>query len=221
MNRMLAVVLTLALVTGCAAEKKTLAPTTAPAGHAAQSDAKADAIQAGDLLHIYIPDLTGPGRLTHKPMRVDESGIVSLPYVGTMRLSGLSLREAESAIDESYNRFGLQGRGKVSLDREESGRQPSIKPGAIAAGDVVRVQVLDLLGQGVWTTLLLHVSPAGEIGLVHLGQLRVAGLTELQAEKAIAEAYAQADILRNPQVNVLRIAPEHTDRWRLHSTDSN
>ncbi len=82
---------------------------------------------------------------------------------------------------------------------------------------MLRFEVHDLIGQGVAALFILHVSRSGEIGVLDLGQFHVAGLTEIEAEQAIAKAYAKAGILPTADVRLLRIAPDQVDRWRFDS----
>ncbi|MBC7783403.1 MAG: polysaccharide biosynthesis/export family protein [Burkholderiales bacterium] len=74
----------------------------------------------------------------------------------------------------------------------------------ISPNDTLSVQVSDLVAPGTVTERSIRVTQTGRISLQLLPQpVRVEGLTEQQVERAIADAYRDAQVLvNNPQVSV-------------------
>jgi polysaccharide export outer membrane protein len=70
--------------------------------------------------------------------------------------------------------------------------------GPIHPGDIVEVQVFDAPEYSI----IMPVSPAGEIAIPYLGLFRIEGLTAVQAAPAIEHLFEQSLILRNPHVIV-------------------
>jgi protein involved in polysaccharide export with SLBB domain len=78
---------------------------------------------------------------------------------------------------------------------------------AISPGDLLAVTITDLVAQGVETLQQRRVTDSGNISLPYVGTLRIAGLTEAQAEEAVRSAYRDAQIIQNAQVSVITIEP--------------
>lgn len=181
---------------------------TRPATTQPATTQPADAVGPHDLIVIAIPGLIGPGIEYRKPVRVDAAGRVRLPHIDNLiPLAGLSLSDAEGALDKALRDGNVLANAGVLIDRVERGDAPGVKPGPIAAGDVVRFSIADLSGPGVEYVRTLHVSEAGNIGVPVLGQTRVAGMTEFEAEAALVKAYADQNVLSNAVVSVLRVKP--------------
>jgi polysaccharide export outer membrane protein len=72
----------------------------------------------------------------------------------------------------------------------------------IGKGDLVNISVTDLVGIGVETNKQARVSESGNISMPLLGQVHAEGMTEIELEKAIVEAYRNGNILTNAQVMV-------------------
>jgi beta-lactamase regulating signal transducer with metallopeptidase domain/protein involved in polysaccharide export with SLBB domain len=74
---------------------------------------------------------------------------------------------------------------------------------AIAVGDLVQVTVFDLEGPGKQTVKNSRVNGAGEITVPFVDKgIRVTGLGELEAQKAIQKAYRDSQLIENPHVAV-------------------
>ena len=175
------------------------APATAPQEHL-------DQVEPGDLLILTVPDLVAPGAEYIKPLRVDPAGAVALPVVKEpLKVQGLTLAEVETAAAKALVDAGAVPGPLVWVDRMESGRAATVKPGPIAPDDVVRVSVVGLLGPGVEQVRNLHVSEAGNVGLPFLGQTKLAGLSESDAEAAVLRAYRDTGVIEHTLVSVLRV----------------
>ena len=72
----------------------------------------------------------------------------------------------------------------------------------IGPNDLVNVSITDLVAAGVETVKSCRVSNTGNITLPYLGVMKVAGLTETEAEAAIAKGYKDKNIIDKPQVAV-------------------
>jgi polysaccharide export outer membrane protein len=68
--------------------------------------------------------------------------------------------------------------------------------------DLVEITVLDPTGPGVKATTSARVSPAGTVRLPLVGEVKIAGLTEVEAVDAVAKAYADKRVIANAQVTV-------------------
>jgi protein involved in polysaccharide export with SLBB domain len=72
----------------------------------------------------------------------------------------------------------------------------------IGANDSVQVTISDLVGPGTETTKTLRVSASGKISLPLLpSPVQTSGLSEQQLERAISDAYKDAQIIQNPNVS--------------------
>jgi protein involved in polysaccharide export with SLBB domain len=75
--------------------------------------------------------------------------------------------------------------------------------GRIGLGDLVDVSVNDLVGLGVETSVEKRVAdPQGTVNLPLIGDIKVAGLTDSEAQRPIADAYRDGDIISNAQIFV-------------------
>ncbi len=73
----------------------------------------------------------------------------------------------------------------------------------IGRNDLVTVSITDLVGQGVETVTTKRVSESGNVSLPLVGTVRLLDLTEPEAERAVADAYARANLIQNANVQVV------------------
>jgi RNA polymerase sigma factor (sigma-70 family) len=88
-------------------------------------------------------------------------------------------------------------------------RIPAPRPAAadtIMPGDTLCIGVSDLLPGQVETIKTVHVSSEGDVSLLYVGAVRVGGMDFAAAEKAIAEAYQGAQLVRRTSVSINRLA---------------
>ncbi len=78
------------------------------------------------------------------------------------------------------------------------------------SGDKLSISVNGLVGVGVVSVLTPVVNKDGEIKMPLIGQVKIDGLTSDQAQKEIARAYKDANVLTNAQVGVSWVS--HADR---------
>ncbi len=162
-------------------------------------------ILADDLLRVSITDLNGPGIVTEILARVDGDGKISLPLVDQVNVKAMTLQEAANAVNKAYRVANLIPNLQSKLERVESGTNPSMRTGPIAADDYVRIEITDLVGPGIVTTKKVQVSKDGTAKLPLVGAVSIVKLTEAQAAKAVQKAYRQAKLIPNAAVTVRRI----------------
>jgi protein involved in polysaccharide export with SLBB domain len=165
-----------------------------------------DMIVADDLLCVGIWDIRPTGGETLKTVRVDPDGNISLYYVGTVRVAGKNFEEAEKEINDAYRASGVLQTPAPSVNRLEAAAAASISSAKIAAGERISVRILDLVPD-IEESRIFTVSEGGKVGLPLLGQFKVAGMTEAEAEKAITKAFEEQFNLEKIPVSVLRLAP--------------
>jgi protein involved in polysaccharide export with SLBB domain len=163
-----------------------------------------DVIVANDLLCIGIWDNRPTGGETLKTVRVDGNGYVSLFYIGQLKLAGLTFEQAERSIADTYRANGALENCAPSLNRLEPAHAATVRSANISAGDRISVRILDLVPD-VEQSRIFTVSDGGKVGLPLLGQFKVEGMTEANAEVAITRAFEQQFNLRNIPVSVLRL----------------
>jgi protein involved in polysaccharide export with SLBB domain len=161
-------------------------------------------IAKGDLLHLCIEDLAGPGVQTLRETRVGEDGRAGLPMVGPLRLAGMTLPDAERAVVAEFRAQNLIANAVVKLERWETGTAPGTPTGPLRTGDFVRVWVVDLRGPGLETIVNTQVDGQGRIDLPYLHEVQVAGQSEADAAKTIDKAYRDANLIQNGMAAVLR-----------------
>src|SRR5258708_7615307 len=101
MRRWLIPTTTLAILTALA--PSALRPCAAVAEPATQP---VDVIVANDLLCIGIWDNRATAGENLKTVRVDSAGMVSLFYIGQLKLAGLNFEQAEKVIADTYRASG-------------------------------------------------------------------------------------------------------------------
>jgi protein involved in polysaccharide export with SLBB domain len=159
-------------------------------------------IENRDLLRVAIGEPSGAALQSEKRVRVDEDGTVRLPYVGAQKVAGLTTAAAEAALAKAYRDAQISPQMLVDVRRVEVGSRVPAAPGPIAAGDLVAVTVNDLLGPASETELPVRVGADGRVSLPAVGLLKIGGLTEGQAEEAVAKEYNAKQVIRHPVVAV-------------------
>jgi polysaccharide export outer membrane protein len=76
----------------------------------------------------------------------------------------------------------------------------------IGPGDLVEITIPNLVGIGVQTTIRKRVAdPAGTINLPLIGDIKVAGMTDAEAQRPIDKAYIDGQIISDCHVMVSRV----------------
>ncbi len=77
----------------------------------------------------------------------------------------------------------------------------------IGRNDGLNVSISDLQGPGQETVKVARVSESGNISLPYLGSVHAQGLTEIELEQQIVQAYRDANLIQNAQVSVTVTEP--------------
>jgi polysaccharide export outer membrane protein len=95
-----------------------------------------DRIQAGDVLEITIISGYSERQPLRTPVRVDDRGIVSVPFIGAVSVAGFDLGGAEQAIRTEAITRGLYRNPHVSvvLDKKKTNRVTVLGPGVEKPG---------------------------------------------------------------------------------------
>ncbi|MDB5171973.1 MAG: Regulatory sensor-transducer, BlaR1/MecR1 family, partial [Phycisphaerales bacterium] len=107
-------------------------------------------LSRNDLITVSLSELSGPGKETVKTSRINEDGVISLPYVGSLKAAGRTETELEADISKAYKDANLIEHMPVSVTVVEArGRSFSIlgdieKPGNYSIPDA-KVRLLDVL----------------------------------------------------------------------------
>ncbi|HET6247171.1 MAG TPA: polysaccharide biosynthesis/export family protein [Tepidisphaeraceae bacterium] len=72
----------------------------------------------------------------------------------------------------------------------------------IGRNDLLNISISDLMAPGQETVKVVRVSESGNISLPYLGSVHAAGLTEIELEQGIVQAYRDANLVMNAQVSV-------------------
>jgi polysaccharide biosynthesis/export protein len=96
-------------------------------------------ISPNDLISVEITDLMGPGQATVKTTRVSESGKISLPYIKTIEVEGLTEYEAEEAISDAYRLANLITNAQVSVNVVEARGRSFEVLGAVARPNIYAI----------------------------------------------------------------------------------
>jgi protein involved in polysaccharide export with SLBB domain len=173
-----------------------------PAGRA---KVKPGPIGKGDLLSLAANGLTGPGARTEFKARVGADGAIGFPWIGAVRVEGLSEAQAVAAIAKAMREQRVEEGPIVAVWREQSADQADVKLGPVAPGEVLRVGITDLAGPGVETVKAVRVDDKGLITMPLVGAVKVDGLTESAVASAIAKAYRDRNLIASANVTVLKI----------------
>jgi protein involved in polysaccharide export with SLBB domain len=79
---------------------------------------------------------------------------------------------------------------------------PATQPYTIAAGDLLRISVIDPTGANAISRKTAHVDKDGSISLPLIGGIKVAGSTKSQAEDSIGQMYHDRNLIKSAKVNV-------------------
>ncbi|NEO25531.1 MAG: sugar ABC transporter substrate-binding protein [Kamptonema sp. SIO4C4] len=130
-------------------------------------------------------------------------------------VQGLTIAEAEEAIATAYEAAQLVRKANVTLQVAAADFTPSFPsatsttgitqeaPYTLGPGDNISIEIFQIPQYSGEQEVLID----GTLNLSRVGQLSVAGMTIPEVETAIATAYENARILRNPSVTVRLLTP--------------
>jgi len=169
------------------------------------SKLKPGPIAKGDLLSVVVYELMGPGKRSEFQARVATDGAVGFPLVGTVAVDGLSEAKAADAMAKALHDQNLVASAIVAVRRLESADQANVKLGPVAPGEVLRISITELAGPGVESIKTVKVADNGQVAMPLAGAIKVEGLTEADAARAIAKAYRDKHLIAGAQVTVLKV----------------
>lgn len=178
----------------------------APAPHADAPAAERLRIAPGDRLCIGVAGLDPADVETLKTVRVAADGGVGLYFVGVLKIGGLTYEEAERTIAKAYTEGHLVQGPSVTVNWLAPPKAVRADD-KLAAGDRISLKVFDLHPNAV-AGRLLTINRAGTAGIPYLGQVTLAGLSDAEAESAIAKQYSERGLIHNPRISVFHLSPE-------------
>jgi protein involved in polysaccharide export with SLBB domain len=177
-------------------------------------------ILVGDLLAVEVSDLTGPGSALVVPKEVAADGTISMPYMSKpLAVAGMTDGQAQQAVTEQYRVENIIQRAPVNVRRLRVAGTGGAPPGPIAPYDLVRISISDLAGPAYVTALVARADGDGMVNLPYIGPRKIAGLTDQQAEAAIAKTYRSENIVQHAWVSVLRLEAAPPDAGRVDLPD--
>ncbi|HET6251235.1 MAG TPA: polysaccharide biosynthesis/export family protein [Tepidisphaeraceae bacterium] len=184
-------------------EKKHASAEAVPAVAVLPPSDHAGKFAPGDLLDVRCMDLMAPGVETSTPSRVASDGTVSLPYVGKVKVAGLTHRQAEGAISKAYKDANLVENLQVYIRRLMVASEAPRTSGIIGNYDLVRISFGDVTAPGTELVRVVRVEPDGTVAVPYATSVKIAGLTEDKAAAAISAEYQQHDDLSRVPTSVL------------------
>lgn len=169
------------------------------------SKLKPGPIAKGDLLALTVYDLMGPGKRSEFQARVGADGSVGFPLLGPVAVDGLSEAKAIDAIAKALRDNNLTTSAMVSVRRLESADQANVKLGPVTPGEVLRISITELAGPGVESVKMVKVAENGQIAMPLAGAIKLDGLSEAEAARAIAKTYRDQHLISSAQVTVLKV----------------
>lgn len=143
-------------------------------------------IGSGDLLQVSV---YGAPDFDKLDVRVDSSGVISLPLIGTERVSGLTVRAAEELTAKRLSDGGYFSDPRVSIFEKEYATQ------AISVlGEVQKPGIYQLLGQ---RNLLDAISAAGGTTAKAGDFVTISHRSEPQKSSRVALSYSADDPSRD------------------------
>jgi protein involved in polysaccharide export with SLBB domain len=175
-----------------------------------QAKVRLGPIGFGDLLHVTIDPENGKDPITRVDIRVGADGRAGIPLVGAIRVSGLTIADAAVAIEKASSGTRSKMGLAVLVEKAESADKASVVVGPIRIGDAVHVWLGGVPRLSSVYQENYRVDDSGDIRLPYLGQVHVAGLTELAAQEAIEKeckvaASQGTGYSQPPFVSILRV----------------
>jgi RNA polymerase sigma factor (sigma-70 family) len=174
------------------------APTTGP------TTVAADVLVSGDRLKVTIVDLVGPGMSSVWTPLVEPNGSIAMPLVPPIPVADSSISSTVDKIRQAYRDANLISHAEVKVERIEQANAPLTGRGPLKAGDKVICHIIDLQGPGIESKLPEIISQDGNINLPKLGNVSIKDESESQAASLIRDAYRNANLISNAQVEVVR-----------------
>jgi protein involved in polysaccharide export with SLBB domain len=160
----------------------------------------------GDLVILTLYGLTAPGVATPFYLHVDAEGGISVPLLGVVDVKDQTTDRAAARVSKAMADANLVRDGIVTIGLLQTAAESGVTPGPIKVGDPIQVTVFDLVGTGRRLVSLAIVGEDGQVELPIAGAIKLDGLTEAQADKAVQIRYRDRQLLPNATVSVLKLA---------------
>jgi len=168
-------------------------------------------IGSDDLIDVAIDDIAAPGVTTVFHERVDSTGTIHLPILGTMTVKGNKISDLQARVEKALIDKKLMAKPKVLIGRSEIGATATTRSGPIASGDRVRIVIWEVTGPGEMAVIDQAIDEKRLSQWFRCSaRVTVIGLTEAKVEQTIGDAYHAKRILEDAMVECLRIAPPTT-----------
>lgn len=163
---------------------------------------------------------SGGSKFTGFPLRVADDGTIRVPFMEPIGIAGMSVREAEAAIEKQYVDREITGpnlagvmltpvtRGQGTPSRIRPGDTLAVYLPGILPADKNSQPPINRVASGAFVTgYPLEVAEDGTLNLPLIAPLKIGGYTIREAEAEIAKAYLESRILspRHPFPILTRI----------------
>lgn len=182
--------------------------TVGGSGWRAESPARPGLLNPGDVVRVTLFGLYSPGGHDTFELHIAEDGSLPVPLVGPVPVKGLTSDRAAAAVSAAQAKANLQNDAIVVIGIVRSAAETRVKPAVIANGENLRITLFDITGPNDRLEVLAQTADDGTIVLPLVGALKLAGLTEMQADDAVRKAMRDKNIIENATVSVLRLDAE-------------
>jgi polysaccharide export outer membrane protein len=120
---------------------------------------------------------------------------------GTQPLAIPILHAVDPAVEDGTDDFAS------ATDPTPEDQRPTKGDYTVSRNDLLQITISDLQPGAGETQKVTRVSDSGNISLPYINSLHAAGMTEIELEQAIVEAYRNANLIQNAQVSVSDVEP--------------
>jgi polysaccharide export outer membrane protein len=124
-----------------------------------------------------------------------------LGHYGTEPLAIPILHSVDPAVEDGTEEFAN------ATDPTPADQRPTKGDYTVSRNDLLQITISDLAPGAAETVKVTRVSDSGNISLPYINSLHAAGMTEIELEQAIVEAYRNANLIQNAQVSVSDVEP--------------
>jgi len=122
-------------------------------------------------------------------------------HYGTEPLAIPILHSVDPAVEDGTEDFAS------ATDPTPEDQRPNRGDYTVSRNDLLQISISDLAPGAGETQKVTRVSDSGNISLPYINSLHAAGMTEIELEQAIVEAYRNANLIQNAQVSVSDVEP--------------
>ncbi len=140
---------------------------------------------------------------------LDDDGDFELPRLRkVVHLAGLSIDDAQLAIDDAYRNYHLPDVLKSEITKlpVKIDTLVSVDDKPFAPGDLVRISIDSLQSRDQRTTFDVHVDNNGDVPIMLVGPVHFAGLDHTEAARAVNRAYTKANLVKYIAAQTAKLA---------------